>query len=622
MRSKNVFADGLSLIQWGSYLAMAVLIYVFCLLSIHPEFMHHVQQVGFYLNPQFSHDFIYNPGGLSRYVALYITQYFYHPAYAALGIGALLTLQAIIIRQILRKITDNRYVVFVISFLPALLLLPLLQDYCFPYAVIISHLFVTICLWMVALLMNSLIVLPLVIVLGIGIFHTADSGPFVLFTITSLVLLLFRKNRKRSLIEAPVLILFGIFLPVFFAHYVYNLPIEERYTRFFEPVPVLILYKPVKLFYVAVWSLPVFLLLARALHIAMRATGLNPKWISVRIVRMMIAPASWLLLMAGAFFLVQYHNDKSSKLMSRIDYETYANQCESAVRNCKQFGGFNIFVNFNYNLACMKLDQLVERFFEYPQLLGDQAMFPDKISTGQIAMNCSDFYYQLGYISESRHWAYEAQTLLPYSPRVLKQLARVNIIMKDYDAAMDYLRILMSSPVEKKWAGKYLALAEDTTLANLDPEIAEKRKQMPINKVIHLNMDEIYEQLLQKDHTNHLAYQCMQLYDMLGQRMGRVVKNYQDYGKFFSQKSPEIIGEACLLYLIKTNHKDMSGFPVSTRVQKNVAGFNQILNRYQGDFKQARKELESIYGNTYLFYLMYYSPLVTHATVSTREVEY
>jgi len=105
----------------------------------------------------------------------------------------------------------------------------------------------------------------------------------------------------------------------------------------------------------------------------------------------------------------------------------------------------------------------------------------------------------------------------------------------------------------------------------------------------------------------HLA-----MYFLLTNQFDKFIEFMPKVMKFYGV-IPRVFEEAILVYLDKSNkQKNLNEYNISNKTLEGVMGFYQIMHgKYGGDQKAALPELYKLYGNSYLYYLHYNSPLVT-----------
>jgi hypothetical protein len=176
------------------------------------------------------------------------------------------------------------------------------------------------------------------------------------------------------------------------------------------------------------------------------------------------------------YFLVSLNHDSFKKKVITVEYLADQERWTELINFAKTIDQYDFRINFQVNRAHGNLGDLPDRLFTYPQHLGLSGLFIDPTSmVGSAYLPTSDLYFDLGYMGESQRYAYEAETLLPNSPRILKRLIMINLIDRNYKLAGQFLKVLDKNILFRDWVGKYEKYVADTALAANDRLIAEKR---------------------------------------------------------------------------------------------------------------------------------------------------
>ncbi len=261
------------------------------------------------------------------------------------------------------------------------------------------------------------------------------------------------------------------------------------------------------------------------------------------------------------------------------------------------------------------LDQLPERLFNYPQLLGVYALFYDNSNiNGSLIMPNSDLYFDLGLMSESQHWAFEAQTLMPNSPRILKRLIMINIITRKYKLAEEFLSVLDHNMLYHNWVAKYRKYVSDTTLAVKDKLIAEKRRFNPWKEHVHTEPLSDLKLLLETNRENRFAYDYLLAYCILTSDFPDFLKYLPWYTSFNMKSLPRSWEETLAVYILRA--KAFPDFITPETISKGCLQrfvmFNNTLKQFNNDIKAAQGALQKDFEDTYWYYILYLDPKVTN----------
>lgn len=577
----------------GLYMLAAFLYIIFV---IRPVFYFHHVQPPFLLTFDFFVGYLKETGGLSRYLSLLFLQAFYSPILGPIVLFSLAAVIWALSLQLLNRLHQNRSNVLLALF-PFTLALVLLNNYNFPFSVLVSVIFVLLFLWLLSAWAKTRGLAMIFYTAGaLGIYFISGAGFLLLYSLCAIFLSV--KGRERKSLLAVVWIGALAFLLPFMS--------GSEYFWFFPSKPNFMAYEPSSLFYIFLLSLPLLLLLL----------SLHPRlWMRMKFPALQLAPAIFLTITALALIglalfshLLSFRPD--AKKIVASDYYCYHHDAERTARAATSMENYSFAANVNYNLVLSKNGTLSQNFFDFFQIRGSDALFPDVDFSAEILFIAADFYYELGYISEARHNAYEALVFYPYSARALQLLLKVHLVNGEYKAADKCLRILDKGLVSRKVVEAYRPLVEDPSLIATNGELLEKRSFIPAEKELSHFIDQRFRDLLEANPANRLAYEYLMLYHLLEGDLESFLQLYQEAGIFFDDLV-EIYEEAILMYGMMTLTKDVAAtYQVSKPTLDRFAEFGRLVEQHEGDPGMARNVLYWEMGQSYFYYLGYLHPRI------------
>jgi hypothetical protein len=592
----------ISQITAGVFLAGSLFYIIF---AVRPVFYFHHVQPSFLASGDFLTAHLNYPGGLSDWAAALWMQSFHHPVlgpvlFAALA-GVLFWLSCLILDTISRNRLNR-----VLALVPVILTVVLCTNYNFPYSVIVSMIFVQLG-WLVLGRLGKRLPGQVIIysLLALFLYYATGSGYMLIFSAGALFLVAGFGSWKNLV---PLLYMAGfcLLVPRLAASFVFPVAVDQEYFYFFPPAPYFMAYEPGSIFHIFLWSVPGTILLARILDLFRNSR-----------IPELVLPA---LLIALAVYGHRATWVGDARKIVACDYFTYAGQPDKAAAAATGLKEYNFAANLNYNLAMSKAGKLTERFFDFFQMAGTDALHPDVEFSSELSFIAADFYYELGYISEARHWAYATLVNYPYSPRALQLLVKIHLVTREYKAAERSLNILRKGLVNRKFLKEYSPMAEDTSRIDSDRELAEKRNCIPGEKELSPFINERFVELLEANPANRLAYEYLMLYFLLDDQLENFMKFYPSAGMYFT--SPvEAYEEAVLLYGQQNGIPVEDEYDISPETLERFARFNQTLNRYERDPTMARNVLYWDMGKTYLYYMNFLYPRIIKPEIIRPEYE-
>jgi hypothetical protein len=610
MKQKSV-----SLLKWLFLSAFLLVIFIYVKKAIQPELHCHVQQPSFMADSGFFITFLKFPGGISKYIAGFLTQLFYYEWAGPLVIvafGLLLMLSCYLFINTLDKSEYTHSLMYV----PVILLTALLNNYYFPFAVAIRILFVlqASCLF-AYLLKRKVNYLFAFALLALPVYYLAGSGSLFVFTLTAVVIIPFCSyGRNISMLYSLYAVLLTFLIDFISFKYVFIIQPENLFFSFQPDIDIyfdaFMNYKPDALFYFFCYSIPIIGLAILLKNIIQHGYDkgkeslltkpfLKNEAVILLIIALIIAGVS-ILLLSMTFI-------KHKKNIILVDYYSYHEKWKDVTDIAKSDPLYDVFINYYYNRAIDHQGRYTELFFDYPQYYTLALYPPERPGNPALSLPISDFYFDLGYISLSQHWAHAALALMPYNPRAMKRLAVIHLIYGNYSTSRSYLKMLSKNFISREFVNRYMPYTTDTTLIAKDNLIMEKRASMPRNKVISGDFTDRLKDLLEQNRQNKRAWDHLQICNLLSYNLGSFINHMTELHQYYDQV-PKIFEQAILMYILRTDVKNLYKVDVSKSSREAFAGFLKTLQTSNNDRDLARPLL-GIYSNTYMYYVTYYYQL-------------
>ncbi len=604
----------------------------FTAVVIQPFLHYSFQQIGFNISIDFFKNFLSYPGGLADYLADFLAQFFAFNSFGSLLIVAVASLQGFIALSLLNRLAGKiklSYSVFALILLFGVLVL---CDYRYPFYASIRLLFAFIftCLYYFIQNRNSKISVVAWFVLAILLFYLASGAALLVYTLSTVLIFLIANKPGWRFLYLPAFLITAGLLPYLAYKFVFLMSLPNLYRITLVKPPAMLAYTPEFSLYIYYSLLPaillfVFIFLKLPSHL--RGPHLNGNVAATKISFYQQVPFLLALQVAGCLALAYFLFLKSYNPLKRdiltIEYYAEQEQWADVLKTSKKINDYDFKVNFHVNRALSHLGQLPNRLFDYPQLLGSQGLFVDGTTAGSITMPTSDLYFDLGYMSESQHWAFEAQTLLPYSPRILKRLIMISLIKRQYEVAGDFLKLLNQNILCRDWVKKYQSYVSDTARASTDPLMVEKRRFTPKKTVVNSGALENLKLLVETNHDNRMAYDYLITYCLLDAHFPQFIEYLELYPQYGIKTLPKSWEEALALYISKTRTVPAFVSPslITENCIKRFVSFNKTVKEYNTDSNAGKNNLYREYGTSYWYYILYLSPKVTNVLQNKIEVQ-
>jgi hypothetical protein len=328
------------------------------------------------------------------------------------------------------------------------------------------------------------------------------------------------------------------------------------------------------------------------------------------------------VILAVSVTCLNFAVDKEDRAKTMVSYYGAERDWTNVINTAQSIKDYDPFVNFEYNKALANTGKLAENFLNYPQLAGSRGLFLDGAVTSDVPFICSDQYYDLGFINESAHWTFEAQTIFPNSPRLMKRLVQIHLITGQYKIAEKFLNRLSENMLYQDWVNEYRKFIQDTSLVAKDPEFAWKRKCQPLgNFTANTYEDKLYK-LMEANPANRMAFEYLLCSSLLNSDLGTFEKLLRENKTFPKNPLPRSWDEATVLFsYIKQITPGTEDVRFSPEKQKQFVSFIKAMKPFGNDWISARQSLKNEFGTTYWYYIKCLSPKVTKAQIKQQRTD-
>lgn len=589
----------------GVYLILA---FLYLTIVVKPVFYFHHVQPPFLLSKDYLGHYFEYAGGLSELIADLCMQSFYYKFLGPIVFFAVAFSIMWLTFKLMNIIYHSR-VNLIWALAPFSLTMILANNYNLPFSVIISLLFLLLLLVLLAKKGKSPAGRLIFYTSGaVLVYYFSGSGYMLLFSILALFFSMAFKGWKRLLIIVYILG-FTFLFPLVASAFIFPVSPDHRYFYLFPPKLYFMAYKPSGIFYGYLFSVPALLIIA----------GIMKAVEAHRFMKPVTAMAVVSILVLAFFGHLSTCQGDARKIVAS-DYYCYHNNAARTARAATGLENYSFAANLNYNLAISKAGTLNDDFFNFFQIAGTDALYPDVEFALEMSFIAADFYYGLGYISEARHWAYASLVYYPYSPRALRLLVKIHLVTGEYSAAERCLHILSKGLINRKFVKEYSPYLQDTSLIGSHREIMEKRSFIPAGRELSPFIEVRFRELLEANDHNKRAYEYLMLYYLLDSQLERFMELYEDAGQYFD-KPVDIYEEAILMYGETKEIPVEEQYDISPATMDRYNDFNRILNQYEEDEKLARNVLYWEMGETYMYYLRFLYPRIVKPFIIKPEDE-
>ena len=252
------------------------------------------------------------------------------------------------------------------------------------------------------------------------------------------------------------------------------------------------------------------------------------------------------------------------------------------------------------NLALAMTNQLGDRAFEFYQR-GPQGLFPKFERNFASTQLTGEIYFHLGMINTAQRLAFEAMEAIPNynkSARAVRRLAETNIINGQYKIAEKYLRMLEKTIFYRPWAQRMISMLGNEKAINEYP-IYGTLRQYKLQKDLLFSdgeLDNICGQLFLHNQQNLMAAQYLLMIPLLN----RDIEKFMAYVKVVQnriQYNPRSCQEAIAFAFMRRGQQPPRGI-VNQMILGDMDSFARIYSTNRNSPELSR------FKNTVWNYLM------------------
>ncbi len=252
------------------------------------------------------------------------------------------------------------------------------------------------------------------------------------------------------------------------------------------------------------------------------------------------------------------------------------------------------------NLALAMTNQLGDKAYNFYQRgsEGLLPMFERNFATTQLT---GEIYYNLGLVNTAQRLAFEAMEAIPNynkSARVVKRLAETNMINGEYKVAEKYLRMLEKTVFYRPWAQRMIQMLGNEKAINEHPLYGTLRQYRLQDDFLFSDreLDKICGLLFMHNNNNMVAAQYLLMMPLMDKDIARFMQ-YAPVVQSRVQYNPRHIQEGIALAFMQKRQQPPQGI-VSQFMLQQMNEFARIYSTNQQAPELAK------FKNTLWYYLM------------------
>lgn len=252
------------------------------------------------------------------------------------------------------------------------------------------------------------------------------------------------------------------------------------------------------------------------------------------------------------------------------------------------------------NLALAMTKQLGDKAFDFFQR-GSEGLLPKFERNFATTQLTGEIYFNLGLVNTAQRLAFEAMEAIPNynkSARVVKRLAETNLINGEYKVAEKYLRMLEKTIFYRPWAQRMIQMLGDERAINEHPLYGTLRQYRLQDDFLFSDreLDKICGLLFMHNQNNMVAAQYLLMMPLMDKDIARFMQ-YTPVVQNRVQYNPRHIQEGIALAFMQKRQQPPQGV-VSQFMLQQMNEFARIYSTNQQAPELAK------FKNTLWYYLM------------------
>ena len=507
---------------------------------------------------------IAEPGGLARYVAEFLVQFYNSVTMGAVIIAILMMLVQRLTWRLMR--CEEHYC---LSFLPAILLWYAMGDESMMLTYIVALVMSMASAWaLMAAFPQKDNPRRQIIAKSIALFILI---PIIYWLIGPMVLLV-------ALLVMPVSVIWALAVMLISAHFVpfslSRVMIGISYYRFPETMPYILMVIPA-----LIW----------VLSISIKRLPQQKTW-----VRHCEA-----LALAALIGCTELGYEAKKYELLEYDYLVRIKDWQGIIAKAeKKTPDLPMSVSAT-NLALAMTNQLGERAFDFYQRTSEGLLpkFERNYATSQLS---GEIYFHLGLVNTAQRFAFEAMEAIPNynkSARVVKRLAETNLINGEYEVARKYLQMLEKTIFYRPWAKRTIAMLGDEKQIDSHPLYGTLRQYRLQEDFLYSEdeLDKICGHLFMHNKKNQMAAQYLVMVPLLDRDIPRFISYVQVVQNAIAY-NPRAVQEGIAFAFMQKRQQPPQGLVSQPTLQR----LNDFARTYSAN--NSSPELER-FRNTAWYYL-------------------
>jgi len=551
------------------------------------------------------------PGGISKYIGAFLTQFYFYPLAGALILTTVLITVVLLFYHICRSCGNIRRLFFIL-FIPAVLLMTSFVNVFFDMSLALGIMFALAGFsWYIVLSKSVRYGAGMILLAAI---YFIAGGNVLLLAALIIIFELTLSSAFKTPTFLYLLLLTGwtVLLPFLSRHLFYTVTMREAYFAL-TPANSYLPSIDSKLLWL---SIPALYLVWRLIaNSKIQVQTSKFQLFNHSIIQLFSHSVIQLLLVSVMTLGCAYAMyNRRSNIINRMAFDLQNGNYKSVIAVGKDNPTNNRLVCYLTNIALYESGQMPYRMFHYKQMGTASLLLNWEFASSSILVwFLGEVYYRLGMIPQAEHCAFESfvSSHKELDVKVLQRLTLTNIARRDSATADKYLQYLEHSLFYRDWARQQRI---NLNLAMADSTFHIPGMPIPVHCkdfFIPYQMPEFSLLMLLESNPKHrMAFEYLMAYCMLERDLKKVKWCMDNYYRNFDYPAiPTHYEEALLLYknVYDSGPDFFTQYPISSATRDRYDRYMLAVNAARNS-KRKFEQFQKQFGNTFWYYMNLIDP--------------
>jgi hypothetical protein len=546
------------------------------------------QQSLFLYTSSYIDTFLLKPGTVLDLFGKFLTQFYIIKLAGSIILATVLTLPAIILLQITKRLMPGSVVSNLLLLVPSCLLL-IMQTHYYHFMMYNLGFMIVLLYFMILVITEKKNLKYLILAFFPLFFYIVGAYALIFIGLFILYCLIFIKGPGKY--YYPLALLALVLISVFIFSKIFLLQSVKQ--LFLYPLPFINDPTHKAGFYILTGYLVLYPVITR---LASRGRLKKPYSVIVS-----MAP-SVIVICITIVMLVSGYNSQTSRVIN-LENLVFEEQWDKAIKFQEKYPSENMIGQYFYNIALAESGQLCDRLFHGRQDFGTASLFLPW-SSEHINWGANSFY-AIGLINEAQRWAYEEMVVYGPRPQNMKLLVKSSLVSGKYRMTEKYTGVLKNTLFYRKWAERYEKLIGDSLAIQSQTDLGKKVKMLPRSDffIFLESPEQNLPLLVDQNPDNRVAFEYLMSWLLLTKEVEMLVNNIPLMKKMGYTRIPNHIEEAIMIYYNSQGvFPDLVGLSISNETRLRFDQYFTTFMAARQNPATMQEKMQKQFSDTFWYY--------------------